>query len=52
MNFFSEFPEFHDRALFLVGESYAGTYVPLLAQKVGGARLRPVQALSGTGPRC
>ena len=57
-NFFEEFPEFYDHELFIVGESYAGTYVPLLVEHVlagndaaemagsGGARPLPLVGMA------
>ena len=33
-NWFEEFPQYYDKELYIVGESYAGTYVPLLVDQV------------------
>jgi len=34
LNWFKEFPEFRDNEFYISGESYAGVYVPTLAQQV------------------
>ena len=48
-NFFEEFPEYYDHELFIVGESYAGTYVPLLVEHVLAGNDAAEMAGSGAG---
>jgi hypothetical protein len=43
LNFFTKFPEHKNRKLFIAGESYAGHYIPAIADRIVQANLDPAQ---------
>jgi len=48
LDFYSQFPEFKERDLYLTGESYAGQYVPHLAHRIAhGANAQLANSLRG-----
>ena len=49
VNFFATFPEMNDKSLYLVGESYAGMYVPSIAHYIHNQNKKGMKKMNLSG---